>query len=68
MTRQISKLRDTIQQLCRSANPLGRTMDYVQEDIDSMFKELEMWRKETTEKTEAYNEQMRYRGTRDSAC
>ena len=30
----------------RSANPLGKLMDLLQEDVDSMERELEMWRSE----------------------
>ncbi|EDO43818.1 predicted protein [Nematostella vectensis] len=44
--KEIEKLRKSIQTLTRSANPLGKIMDYVQEDVDSMNKELEMWRTE----------------------
>ncbi|KAJ3049898.1 TRAF3-interacting protein 1, partial [Rhizophlyctis rosea] len=39
-------LRTLIQHLCRSTHPLGKTLDYIQEDVDSMNKELESWRKE----------------------
>ena len=28
----------------RSANPLGKLMDFLQEDVDSMQRELEQWR------------------------
>ncbi|XP_071826455.1 TRAF3-interacting protein 1-like isoform X2 [Apostichopus japonicus] len=44
--REVEKLRGSIQTLTRSANPLGKIMDYLQEDVDSMQKELEMWKKE----------------------
>jgi len=44
--KEIEKLRNSIQTLCRSAHPLGKIMDYLQEDIDSMQKELEVWRKD----------------------
>ena len=30
----------------RSANPLGKLMDLLQEDVDSMERELEMWQSE----------------------
>lgn len=36
-------LRDSIQKLTRSINPLGKLMDFLQEDIDSMQMELTMW-------------------------
>lgn len=47
--REIDKLRGSIQTLTRSANPLGKIMDYVQEDLDSMQKELEKWKEENKE-------------------
>lgn len=37
-------LRDSIQKLTRSVNPLGKLMDFLQEDIDSMQLEMTMWR------------------------
>merc|ERR1712018_834184 len=37
------------QTLTRSANPLGKLMDFLQEDIDSMQRELETWRNENRE-------------------
>ncbi|XP_052265072.1 TRAF3-interacting protein 1-like isoform X5 [Dreissena polymorpha] len=47
--KEIDKLRSSIQTLTRSANPLGKIMDYVQEDLDSMQKELEKWKQENKE-------------------
>ncbi|XP_033728163.1 TRAF3-interacting protein 1-like isoform X2 [Pecten maximus] len=47
--KEIDKLRGSIQTLTRSANPLGKIMDYVQEDLDSMQKELERWKAENKE-------------------
>ncbi|GCC36951.1 hypothetical protein chiPu_0015451 [Chiloscyllium punctatum] len=46
VAKEIEKLRTSIQTLCRSALPLGKIMDYIQEDMDSMQNELSMWRKE----------------------
>ncbi|KAI8901222.1 microtubule-binding protein MIP-T3-domain-containing protein [Globomyces pollinis-pini] len=46
-SKEISFLRESIQQLCQSTNPLGKTMDYLQEDVDAMNKELEIWKRET---------------------
>ncbi|KAM8934135.1 TRAF3-interacting protein 1 [Pelodytes ibericus] len=46
VTREIEKLRSFIQTLCRSALPLGKTMDYIQEDMDTMQNELQVWRRE----------------------
>ena len=30
--------------MCQSCNPLGRCLEYVQEDLEAMGKELEQWR------------------------
>ena len=40
----MNALRNTIQTLCQSSNPLGRCLEYVQEDLEAMGKELEQWR------------------------
>ena len=37
-------LRPTIQTLCQSSNPLGRCLEFVQDDLEAMGKELEHWR------------------------
>lgn len=37
-------LRDSIQKLTRSINPLGKLMDFLQEDVDSMQMELSVWK------------------------
>lgn len=42
----IEFMRQAIQILCRSTNPLGKSIDFVTDDVDSMSKEYEHWRKE----------------------
>lgn len=44
--KEIDALKVGIQTLASSAAPLGKILDYMQEDLDSMQKELEMWRSE----------------------
>ncbi|CAG2163090.1 unnamed protein product [Oppiella nova] len=44
--RDIEKLRQTIQALSQTASPLGKVLDYLQEDIDSMLSELKLWQEE----------------------
>lgn len=39
-------MKKAIQVLCQSTNPLGKSIDYVTDDVDSMSKEYEFWRKE----------------------
>uniref|UniRef100_A0A182JWE4 TRAF3-interacting protein 1 n=1 Tax=Anopheles christyi TaxID=43041 RepID=A0A182JWE4_9DIPT len=41
--KQMESLRESIQKLTRSVNPLGKLMDFIQEDIDSMERELASW-------------------------
>ena len=41
---EVNALRASIQTLCQSSNPLGRCLEYVQEDLEAMGKELESWR------------------------
>eukprot|EP01059_Diplonema_ambulator_P017229 TRINITY_DN2920_c0_g1_i1.p1 TRINITY_DN2920_c0_g1~~TRINITY_DN2920_c0_g1_i1.p1 ORF type:complete len:477 (+),score=208.22 TRINITY_DN2920_c0_g1_i1:942-2372(+) len=45
-TTEISKLKDALQTLVKITNPLGKTFDYVQEDVDSMSKEKGMWQRQ----------------------
>ena len=59
MSLQIEQLQSSIQGLCRSATPLGSVMDYVQEDMDSMLKELELWQKESSQHKEALQREQR---------
>lgn len=47
--REIDRLRGSIQTLTRAANPLGKLMDFLQEDVDSMQHELTMWRRTNME-------------------
>ncbi|KAF6200118.1 hypothetical protein GE061_006419, partial [Apolygus lucorum] len=42
--KEINKLREGIQQLTRSTNPLGKLFDFLQEDVDSMQRELKTWK------------------------
>ncbi|XP_076637275.1 intraflagellar transport 54 [Colletes latitarsis] len=44
VTKEIDKLRNTIQTLTRATNPLGKLLDYFQEDVEIMQKELMEWR------------------------
>ncbi|KAM4626198.1 TRAF3-interacting protein 1 [Discoglossus pictus] len=52
VTKEIEKLRVSIQTLCRSALPLGKIMDYIQEDMDTMQNELQSWRRENRQHAE----------------
>ncbi|XP_042640190.1 TRAF3-interacting protein 1 isoform X2 [Tyto alba] len=49
VAKEIEKFQVSIQTLCQSALTLGRIMDYIQEDMDAMKNELQMWRHENRE-------------------
>ncbi|KAM9347294.1 LOW QUALITY PROTEIN: TRAF3-interacting protein 1 [Symphorus nematophorus] len=53
VTREIERLRSSIQTVCRSTLPLGKIMDYIQEDMDAMQAELNTWRRENKEHAQA---------------
>ncbi|KAG5456207.1 MAG: microtubule-binding protein MIP-T3-domain-containing protein [Olpidium bornovanus] len=56
---KIEALRESIQHLCRSTHPLGTTLDYIQEDVDSMNTELEYWVKEYKQYRKRHEEALR---------
>ncbi|KAK7865237.1 hypothetical protein R5R35_012364 [Gryllus longicercus] len=43
-SKEVDRLRTSIQTLTRAANPLGKLMDFLQEDVDAMQRELELWK------------------------
>ncbi|XP_043105628.1 TRAF3-interacting protein 1 isoform X2 [Puntigrus tetrazona] len=59
VAKEIERLRLSIQTVCRSALPLGKIMDYIQEDMDSMQNELQTWRKENKESAQALLQEQR---------
>uniref|UniRef100_A0A3P8SFY2 TRAF3-interacting protein 1 n=1 Tax=Amphiprion percula TaxID=161767 RepID=A0A3P8SFY2_AMPPE len=59
VTREIERLRSSIQMVCRSSLPLGKIMDYIQEDMDAMQAELNTWRKENKEHAQALLQEQR---------
>lgn len=45
--KEIDQLRASIQLLTRTANPYGKLINYLHEDVDAMQSEHEMWTKAT---------------------
>ncbi|ESS67138.1 hypothetical protein TCDM_04223 [Trypanosoma cruzi Dm28c] len=43
---ELSKLREQLQLLTKASNPLGKLLEAIFDDIDTMARELEMWRSE----------------------
>lgn len=50
---ELEALRDAIQRVCQATNPLGKSMEYVREDMDDMRLELAQWREEHRRRAEA---------------
>merc|ERR1712139_152756 len=55
----VAKLSEAIQQLCQAANPLGKSIDLVHQDIANMGKELDHWRQEYRDASEQYLKETR---------
>jgi len=54
-----AKLSESIQQLCQAANPLGKSIDLVHQDIALMGKELDQWKQEHREASEQYQHEQK---------
>ena len=38
-------LKKLVQKLCKNTNPLGKSLDFIGDDIENMNREKEQWRK-----------------------
>ena len=56
---ELSKLREQLQMLTKASNPLGKFLEAIHEDIDTMSRELEMWRTEARTQATAAREAQR---------
>jgi TRAF3-interacting protein 1 len=55
----IEFMKKAIQILCQNTNPLGKSIDFVTDDIDSMSAEYEYWRRESLACRSRLEEQQR---------
>ncbi|VEN42683.1 unnamed protein product [Callosobruchus maculatus] len=53
VSKELSNLRALIQNVTKTTSPLGKLMNYLHEDIDAMYSELEMW---TNTRKQLYSE------------
>lgn len=56
----LESIKAYIQEISRNANPIGKILDFIQDDIDSMNKELQMWIKEQKSLKDKYDEEVKY--------
>ena len=57
---EVEKLKSLIQNMARVSNPIGKLMDYVQEDIDTMVTEFKKYKMECRELDEAITKEHEY--------
>merc|ERR1719393_1031064 len=55
----VTKLADSIQELCQAVNPLGKSIDLVYQDIANMGKELDHWKQESRDGAELYQRELK---------
>ncbi|KPI84205.1 hypothetical protein ABL78_6745 [Leptomonas seymouri] len=55
----LNQLREQLQMLTKASNPLGKFLEAIHDDIDSMTRELEMWRSESRSQALAATEARR---------
>lgn len=60
VSKEIEKFRASVQALCRNTLPLGKMMDYLQEDVDAMNSELQIWKNENRQLEESLQKEQRY--------
>ncbi|KAL1122783.1 hypothetical protein AAG570_003109 [Ranatra chinensis] len=60
--KEVHELCEEIQQVTRSTNPLGKLFDFLQEDIDSMKKELEEFEEYNEQLAKEFNQEQRTAG------
>ena len=53
---ELSRLKEQLQMLTKATNPLGKFLEAIHEDMDTMSRELEMWKTEALTQTTAANE------------
>lgn len=58
-SKELAQLRNFVQSLSKTAVPLGRMLDFLQEDLDAMKMELKMWKEEHAQNLVALHKEQR---------
>jgi len=56
----LESIKNYVQEISRNANPIGKTIDFMQDDIESMNKELQSWIREGKQYKEKYEDEIKY--------
>jgi TRAF3-interacting protein 1 len=55
----LEAIKNYVQDITKNANPIGKIIDFLFDDIESMNKELQLWIKESKTYKERYDEEVR---------
>lgn len=55
----LESIKNYVQEISKNANPIGKTIDFLQDDIESMNKELQSWISEGKNYKEKYEEEIK---------
>lgn len=56
----LESIKNYVQEISRNANPIGKIIDFLPDDIESMNKELSSWIKEQKVLKDKYDEEVKY--------
>jgi TRAF3-interacting protein 1 len=55
----LETIKNYVQDISRNANPISKTIEFLQDDIESMNKELQNWIREGKQYKEQYEEEIK---------
>lgn len=56
----LESIKKYVQEISKSSNPIGKMIDFLPDDIESMNKELQSWIKDSKSYKEQYDEAIKY--------
>ena len=56
----LDAIKNYVQDITKNANPIGKIVDFLGDDIESMNKELQSWIRETRTYKDKYDEEVKY--------
>ena len=55
----LESIKNYVQEISKNSNPIGKIIDYLNDDVESMNKELQSWIKEAKNYKERYDEEVK---------
>jgi len=56
---KVEGIKKLVQSLCQNTNPLGKSLEFLNDDIDSMNKENEYWKKQYLASKQKYQNELK---------